>query len=63
MNAHRLNHHDILAVKTFEDRARKKARANRLADCLTLVGCSLAMLALLVLLVLLVLSITGALAK
>lgn len=57
MNAHRLNHHDIQAVKTFEDRARNKARANRLADCLTLVGCSLAMLALLVL------SLAGALAK
>lgn len=57
MNAHRLNHHDILAVKTFEDRARKKARANRLADCLALVGCSLAMLALLAL------SLAGVLAK
>lgn len=57
MNAHRLNHHDILAVKTFEDRARNKARADRLADCLTLVGCLLAMLALLTL------SLAGALAK
>jgi len=57
MNAHRLNHHDILAVKTFEDRARNKARANRLADCLTLVGCSLVTLALLVL------GLAGVLAK
>jgi hypothetical protein len=49
MNAHRLNHHDIQAIKAFEDRARMKARANRLADCITMVGCFLALLALLVL--------------
>lgn len=49
MNAHRLNHHDIQAVKSFEDRARKKARSKRIADRITLAGCALAMLALLVL--------------
>ncbi|MNX66029.1 hypothetical protein D3C86_971080 [compost metagenome] len=49
MNAHRLNHHDIQAVKSFEDRARKKARGKRIADRITLLGCALAVLALLVL--------------
>jgi hypothetical protein len=48
MNAHRLNHHDIQAVKSFEDRARKKARGKRIADRITLLGCALAVLALLV---------------
>lgn len=57
MNAHRLNHHDIQAVKTFEDRARTKARARALADHIALVGCSVAALALLVL------SLTGGLAQ
>jgi hypothetical protein len=36
MNAHRLNHHDIQAVKTFEDRAKRKAKNKRLADRLVL---------------------------
>lgn len=57
MNAHRLNHHDIQAVKTFEERARRKARAARIADRFTLVGCSLATLALIAL------SLTGNLAQ
>jgi hypothetical protein len=42
MNAHRLNHHDIQAVKAFEVRAQKKARAKRFADRLVLVACVLA---------------------
>jgi uncharacterized membrane protein len=57
MNAHRLNHHDIQAVKTFEERARRKARAARIADRFTLVGCLLATLALIAL------SLTGSLAQ
>jgi hypothetical protein len=57
MNTHRLNHHDIQAIKAFEDRAKRKARANRYADCITLVGCALAALALLVL------SLTGGMTR
>ena len=41
MNAHRLNHHDIQAVKSFEVRAKQKARARRLADRLVLAACLL----------------------
>jgi len=57
MSAHRLNHHDIQAAKTIEERARRKARAARIADRITLVGCALATLALLAL------SLTGGLAQ
>jgi|GEM_PF-1486762 len=57
MNAHRLNHHDIQAVKTIEERARRKARAARIADRITLVGCAFATLALLAL------SLTGGLGQ
>ncbi|MCY1210084.1 hypothetical protein D9M72_217620 [compost metagenome] len=32
MNAHRLNHHDIQAVKSFEARAKRKAKAKWWAD-------------------------------
>lgn len=38
MNAHRLNHHDIQAVKTFEARAKRKARNKRLALRAALLG-------------------------
>lgn len=48
MNAHRLNHHDIQAVKTFEARAERKARAKRFADRIAVVASALIMLALLV---------------
>lgn len=41
MNAHRLNHHDIQAVKTFEDRAKRKARNKRLALRVALFGWAL----------------------
>lgn len=44
MNAHRLNHHDIQAVKAFENRARQKARARRLACRLALLVSALAAL-------------------
>ncbi|MCR8956302.1 hypothetical protein M0765_000720 [Variovorax sp. S2] len=49
MNAHRLNHHDIQTIRAFEDRAKKKACDNLRVDCITLLGCLLALLALLVL--------------
>lgn len=49
MKTHRLNHHDIQTIKAFEDRAKKKACDNVRADCITLLGCLLALLALLVL--------------
>ncbi|MCT8178109.1 hypothetical protein [Variovorax sp. CY25R-8] len=48
MNAHRLNHHDIQAVKTFEARAERKARAKRFADRIAVVASALIVLALLV---------------
>lgn len=48
MNAHRLNHHDIQAVKTFAARAERKARAKRFADCIAIVASALIVLALLV---------------
>jgi hypothetical protein len=38
MNAHRLNHHDIQAVKAFEDRAKRKARNKQLGQRLALIG-------------------------
>ncbi|WP_431274250.1 hypothetical protein ACQ858_19660 [Variovorax ureilyticus] len=46
MTAHRLNHHDIQAIEAFNARARKKAKANRRADRITLVGSALALVAL-----------------
>ena len=48
MNAHRLNHHDIQAVKEFEAQADRKARAMRRADRLVKVAVALLVLALLV---------------
>lgn len=48
MNAHRLNHHDIQAVKSFEARAERKAKAKRRADRIAVVACALIVLALLV---------------
>lgn len=47
MNAHRLNHHDIQAVKTFEARAERKAKTKRWADRIAAVACVLIVLALL----------------
>lgn len=47
MNAHRLNHHDIQAVKTFEARAERKAKAKRWADRIAAMACVLTALALL----------------
>ncbi len=47
MNAHRLNHHDIQAVKTFEARAERKARAKRIADRIAILASALIVLALL----------------
>jgi len=47
MNAHRLNHHDIQAVKSFEDRAERKAKAKRWADRIAATACVLIVLALL----------------
>lgn len=47
MSAHRLNHHDILAVKTFEAQAKRKAKAKRWADRVAAVACTLIVLALL----------------
>jgi hypothetical protein len=47
MNAHRLNHHDIQAVKSFEARAERKAKAKRWADRVAAMACVLIVLALL----------------
>ena len=44
MNAHRLNHHDILAVKAFEDRVKREARNKRLTRRLALMAWALAAL-------------------
>jgi lipopolysaccharide/colanic/teichoic acid biosynthesis glycosyltransferase len=49
MNAHRLNHHDIQAVKTFEARAERKAKAKRWADRIAAAACLLIVLILLIL--------------
>jgi hypothetical protein len=48
MNAHRLNHHDIQAVKAFEARADRRARAMRRADRIAKAASALIVLALLV---------------
>lgn len=48
MNAHRLNHHDIQAVKSFEARAERKAKTKRRADRIAMLACALIVLALLV---------------
>lgn len=47
MNAHRLNHHDIQAVKNFEARAERKAKTKRRADRIAAAACLLTVLALL----------------
>ncbi len=47
MNAHRLNHHDIQAVKSFAARAERRARAKRWADRIAVAACALIVLALL----------------
>lgn len=47
MNAHRLNHHDIQAVKEFEAQADRRARAMRRADRIVKAAVALIVLALL----------------
>ncbi len=49
MTAHRLNHHDILAIEAVRARRQAKADANTRADVLTLAGCAAGLIALVVL--------------
>ncbi len=49
MNTHRLNYHDILAIEAINARTREKAKANRRADSIAMLGCAVGLAALLLL--------------
>lgn len=49
MTAHRLNHHDILAIEAFNTRIRARAAAHRRAERIEMAACALVLIALAVL--------------